>query len=321
MKVSLLSGLACSMELVVTSTKDLKLNAVKIGFSRVFENVLCEGVSVPDQVAPQPIGFDAGREGAWGRIRYLRKQFFSHPLSSRVAVSIENFITEVTPGSYFDFGCIALEDPHNQIKLETYSQCISVPNRFVEQAKAATSDSYHLRSTGYEVTAGKFIEKEMPHMPSADFHKRFSGTSREEILATACQVLAGEYAREMIGKSTKEIPCRVYITRNQETGNNKFRLMQWNVLAQALMSEDILKPIKDRVPLFQRDLCAYDPDIICLQEADLFYDFFNPFLSTQSYSGYFIPKVNSPCLNKPDNNGPCGCALFYKEAIFRYNLY
>ena len=307
------------MELVVTSNKELKLNAVKNGFSRVFENVLCEGVSVPDQVAAQPIGFEAGREGAWGRIRHLRKQFFSHPLSSRIAVSIENFITEVTPGSYFDFGCIALDDPHNQIKLETYSQCVAVPNKFVTQAKTATSDSFHLRSTGYEVTAGELIGKEMPHIPATDFHKRFCGTSREEILTTACQVLAGEYAREIIGKSTKEIPCRVYISRDQGTGS-QFRLMQWNVLAQALMGESIVKPIKDRIPLFQREFCAYSPDIICLQEADLFYDVFSPFLSTQGYTGYFLPKINSPCLTKPDNNGPCGCALFYKETVFRYGL-
>ena len=305
----------------MTSTKELKLNAVRIGFSRVFENVLCEGVSIPDQVAPQPIGFDAGREGAWGRIQYLRKQFFSHPLSSRVAVSIENFITEISPGSFFDFGCIALEDTHNHIKLETYSQCVSVPKRFVEQSKAATSESFHLRSTGYEVTAGKFIEKEMPHIGSTDFHKRFSGASREEILSTACQVLAGEYAREMIGKSIKEIPCRVYILREQDTCNNKFRLMQWNVLAQALMGDSIVKPIKDRVPLFQRELCAYDPDIICLQEVDLFYEFFSPFLSTLGYSGHFLPKTNSPCLKKPDNHGPCGCALFFKDTVFRYYLY
>ena len=306
------------MELVVTSTKELKITAVKIGFSRIFENVLCDGVSIPDQVAAQPIGLEAGRDGAWGRIRHLRRQFFSHPMNSRVAVSIENCITEISPGAYFDIGCVALDDPHNQIKLETFSQCISVPKEIIEQAKSATSRTYHLRNSGYEVTAGQIIEKENPHIPAADFHRRFCGISRRELLTTACQVLAGEYARELIGKSTKEIPCRVYVTLNKELiGCNCFRLLQWNVLAQALMGEDIVKPVKERIPLFQRELLAYSPDVICLQEADLYNDFFKPFLSTNGYTGDFLPKIDSPCLKKPDNLGPCGCALFYKEAVFR----
>ncbi|KAI6657971.1 Nocturnin [Oopsacas minuta] len=306
------------MEIVVTSTKDLKIAAVKRGFSRIFENVLCEGISIPDQVAAQPIGFEAGREGAWGRIRHLRNQYFSHPRSSRIAVSIENFITEISPGAYFDVGCVAIDDPHNRIKLDTFSQCISVPKEFMEKAKSDTSKSYHLRDTGYEITAGEVIQKENPHIPAADFHRRFCGISREQLLTTACQVLASEYAKELIGKSTKEIPCRVYISRNKEIGDNAFRLLQWNVLAQALMGTDIVKPIKERVPLFQRELLAYQPDIICLQEADLFYDFFKPFLSGQGFVGEFLPKMNSPCLEQVDNIGPCGCALFYRETVFRF---
>lgn len=306
------------MELVVTSTKGLKISAVKIGFSRIFENVLCDGVSIPDQVAGQPIGFEAGRDGAWGRIRHLRKQYFSHPLNSRVAVSIENFITEISPGGYFDIGCVALDDPENQIKLETFSQGVSVPTEFIEKAKSATSKTYHLRSSGYEVTAGQIIAKENLHIPAADFHRRFCGVSRRELLITACHVLAGEYARELIGKSTKEIPCRVYESRNKDQlGANCFRLLQWNVLAQALMGDDIFQPLKERIPLFQRELLAYSPDVICLQEADLYTDFFKPFLSTNGYAGDFLPKTDSPCLKKPDNLGPCGCALFYKETAFR----
>ena len=305
------------MELIVTSKKAVKIEAVLSGFSRVFEKVLCDGMSVPDQVAAQPMGFEAGMEGAWGRIRHLRKQLSSHPLSSRIAVSVENFITEITPGAFFDIGCVALDDPQNQIRLETYSQAVSVPKYYVEMAKKETTSSYHLKSTGYEVTAGQMVEKERPHVVPSDFHRSFAGTSRQELLATACQVLAGEYARMLIGRTTMGIPCREYVDLELASGSHRMRVMQWNVLAQALMDPNRFKPIKERTPLFQRELLAYDPDIVCLQEADLFNDFFKPFLSTQGYVGDFLPKVNSPCLTKANNIGPCGCAIFYKEAKFR----
>ena len=305
------------MKLVVTSKKALKIDAVLQGFSCVFEKVLCDGISVPDQVAAQPMGYEAGKEGAWGRIRYLRKQLFSHPLGSRVAVSIENFIAESTPGVYFDIGCVALDDPVNQISIETYSQAVSVPGQYVEQARKETTESYHLKSTGYQVTAGQMMEREHPHITATDFHRSFCGISRQALLSTACQVLAGEYAKLLIGKTTMAIPCRDYTELVVVAGSDKVRVMQWNVLAQALMSPGTTKPTKERIPLFQRELLAYDPDIVCLQEADLFNDFFKPFLSTQGYAGDFLPKLNSPCLTKADNIGPCGCALFYKEATFR----
>ena len=37
---------------------------------------------------------------------------------------------------------------------------------------------------------------------------------------------------------------------------------------------------------------------------------------TQGYSGIFLPKPDSPCIYLPDNNGPDGCALFYKKDKF-----
>lgn len=39
-------------------------------------------------------------------------------------------------------------------------------------------------------------------------------------------------------------------------------------------------------------------------------------MATQSYSGLFIPKPDSPCVYINDNNGPDGCAIFYKNDKF-----
>lgn len=39
-------------------------------------------------------------------------------------------------------------------------------------------------------------------------------------------------------------------------------------------------------------------------------------LSTQGYDGVFFPKPDSPCLYIEENNGPDGCAIFYRRSKF-----
>lgn len=51
------------------------------------------------------------------------------------------------------------------------------------------------------------------------------------------------------------------------------------------------------------------------QEVDHF-KFLQSMLSTQNYEGIFYPKPDSPCLYIMENNGPDGCALFYKKNKF-----
>ncbi len=55
---------------------------------------------------------------------------------------------------------------------------------------------------------------------------------------------------------------------------------------------------------------------MCLEEVDHFEDFLKPELSSQGYDGFYFPKRDSPCLQFPDNNGPDGCALFYRSEKF-----
>ncbi|KFB46551.1 hypothetical protein ZHAS_00014586 [Anopheles sinensis] len=60
------------------------------------------------------------------------------------------------------------------------------------------------------------------------------------------------------------------------------------------------------------EIVQNDPDIICLQEVDHF-KFLQKILSAQGYEGVFFPKPDSPCLYINGNNGPDGCAVFYKK--------
>jgi len=52
-----------------------------------------------------------------------------------------------------------------------------------------------------------------------------------------------------------------------------------------------------------------------LQEVDHF-KFFQTWLKTLGFSSFFLPKPDSPCIHLPENNGPDGCAIFFKDTKF-----
>jgi len=46
------------------------------------------------------------------------------------------------------------------------------------------------------------------------------------------------------------------------------------------------------------------------------FNFLKTVLGTQGYNGMFFPKPDSPCLYIKGNNGPDGCAIFFREDKF-----
>ncbi|XP_042348750.1 nocturnin [Plectropomus leopardus] len=106
--------------------------------------------------------------------------------------------------------------------------------------------------------------------------------------------------------------------------NPSIRIMQWNILAQALgEGKDgfIRCPLdalnwQERKYLILEEILTYSPDILCLQEVDHYYDTFKPILASLGYHGSFLAKPWSPCLDVEQNNGPDGCALFYRRSRF-----
>ncbi|KAM9356791.1 nocturnin-like [Symphorus nematophorus] len=106
--------------------------------------------------------------------------------------------------------------------------------------------------------------------------------------------------------------------------NQSIRIMQWNILAQALgEGKDgfIRCPLdalnwQERKYLILEEILTYRPDILCLQEVDHYYDTFQPIMASLGYHGSFLAKPWSPCLDVEQNNGPDGCALFYRRSRF-----
>nr|XP_033795149.1 nocturnin [Geotrypetes seraphini] len=107
--------------------------------------------------------------------------------------------------------------------------------------------------------------------------------------------------------------------------HHPFRVMQWNILAQALGEgkDNFIKcPIEalkweERKCLILEEILTYQPDVLCLQEVDHYWDTFQPVLSRLGYQCTFLPKPWSPCLDVERNNGPDGCALFFLRNRFQ----
>lgn len=46
------------------------------------------------------------------------------------------------------------------------------------------------------------------------------------------------------------------------------------------------------------------------------YKFLSRALGALGYNGTYFPKPDSPCIYIKDNNGPDGCAIFYRKDMF-----
>ncbi|XP_061440950.1 nocturnin isoform X2 [Rhineura floridana] len=116
------------------------------------------------------------------------------------------------------------------------------------------------------------------------------------------------------------VNLRTSFARNHQP----IRVMQWNILAQALgegKDNFVQCPMEalrweERKCLILEEILAYQPDIMCLQEVDHYFDTFQPLLSRLGYQCTFFPKPWSPCLDVECNNGPDGCALFFLKDRF-----
>ena len=156
-----------------------------------------------------------------------------------------------------------------------------------------------------------------------------------------------EYVNWMIAKTGKlfEVsePSSRYqrnttIRKDDEPGYETFKVFQFNMLAEGLSSGGPavppFKPTKDgefggfsAVPkprvclnfdlrkwLLVKEMLSSDADIITFQECDHFADFFQPAMASFGYSGHWVAKGDSPCLQFGYYSD--GVGIFYKTAVW-----
>lgn len=128
---------------------------------------------------------------------------------------------------------------------------------------------------------------------------------------------------ENLGIKFKKLNAVTEVCSDYTTSPHSIRVFQWNILSQALGKEndnfarcpEEALEWNHRKYLIVEEIIEYCPDIICLQEVDHF-NFLKHVLGTQGYTGIFFPKPDSPCFYIHGNNGPDGCAIFFRNDKF-----
>ncbi|XP_042242287.1 protein PRRC1-like isoform X1 [Homarus americanus] len=179
------------MDILVASDKEIKVGGVREAFQFMFGKATVSGMAAQaESVAAQPVGFEAALHSAEERINSLRTSGRVHP--QQPVVSVENFIVELTPDCWFDVGLLLLDDPGEDILLQTYTQVTPIPPDFVTQAKNSTPDDYPYKSSGFAATVGQIASQNL-EVHHTMWQETLTGVSRREMIVLAARALAGLY--------------------------------------------------------------------------------------------------------------------------------
>ena len=183
------------VDVVVASDEEVKWCPVRDAFQSVFGAATVTGIAAPSNVAPQPVGYNAGMKGAQERIKSLRKS--GEVVEGQVCLAIEGFVVEQLPDQWFDVACLLLDDPRHNIKLELFSLAVPVDNDVISEMQKATPSDYDMRWSGLAMTVGEAIQRRLPWVTPSDWHRALTGQSRREILHSASMILAELYKRRL----------------------------------------------------------------------------------------------------------------------------
>ncbi|XP_045216964.2 protein PRRC1-A-like [Mercenaria mercenaria] len=181
--------------ILVTSTKESKVSAIREAFQNVFGRASVLGRESQATTAAQPVGFTAGLKGAQERIQNLRQT--ENIPDDQPVVSIEGFIVEMLPDRWYELSCLILQDPQHRIDLQTFSQPSPIPAEYILKAQDRTAKDYPLRWSGLAVTIGQIVEEELPHIGHVDWQNGIVGVSRRESLYLAAKSLAYMYKQRL----------------------------------------------------------------------------------------------------------------------------
>lgn len=231
-------------------------------------------------------------------------------------------------------GPIDLNDLKNKMELaETLSKMNMMTS--ASARRRIKAKSYELKFGRVDETSGVYIPPRellmyMVRMGSlSSTPKILNGDNQDNDVLFPERISRNELMRHCFQKSNVDHTIRRTFRRKElrENGSTyrkqSIRVLQWNILSQALgvMHDNFAKCPPEALDWSSRrykiisEIVKYTPDVICLQEVDHF-NFLKNALGSQGYNGVFFPKPDSPCYYINDNNGPDGCAIFFKKEKF-----
>lgn len=150
----------------------------------------------PQQIttAAQPVGFPAALKACQDRILQVRG---SNGVGNKLPViALENFLVEIYPEHWFDVGLMVLEEPDENIFLETFTQMTPIPASVAISLASETPTDYPYIDTGYSVTVGQVMGTNL-QVQHTEWHEHYTGTKRSEFVYLAAKTLATLYKNVM----------------------------------------------------------------------------------------------------------------------------
>lgn len=188
------------IEVIVTSANEDKIDSVREAFQDIFRKATVYGKKAPSsEIAVQPVGFEAAELSAKERINALRTN--EALLFDKTMLSVENFLVEIYKNQWFDVGLLLLSDVRNNVTLKTFTQFTPIPLEIIQLLHSETPADFDKRSTGLSVTIGNVMAKHL-NVAHYDWHNKYTGTARYDMILTAAKCLASIYKRELQSKSS-----------------------------------------------------------------------------------------------------------------------
>lgn len=142
------------------------------------------------KTAAQPVGFQAALAACQDRVLQVRG---SNGIGNKLPViALENFLVEVFPDHWFDVGLIVLDEPEQNIFLQTFTQFTPVPSSVAVSLGSETPKDYPYAGTGYSVTVGQVMGTNL-QVSNTEWHEKYTGTKRSEFIYLAAKTLATLY--------------------------------------------------------------------------------------------------------------------------------
>lgn len=146
------------------------------------------------QTAAQPVGFPAALKACQERILHVRS---SNGIGNKLPViAVENFLLEVFPGHWHELGLLILDEPEQNIFLETFTQSTPIPAPVAVSLAANTPEDYKFKETGFSVTVGEVMGANL-NVSHTEWHQLYTGTRRSEFIYLAAKTLATLYKTQL----------------------------------------------------------------------------------------------------------------------------